>query len=161
MGDKLFWENLWGDALHGGLMDRYIKIGGVGGNYSWCFVIVVIFTGLGGTYRWGRGRFFKSSFVRQVTKGWDHFLWGELTPRDTMYKFYFDNWWRTRLGKMVKKWGRQRFYLWCSYSFTISFLVKVLLVKLKNLYIQHAWVLIIEKQNSSQKCEGWRDGGIY
>ena len=59
----------------------------------------------------GEGEILKSSFVRQVTKGWDHFSWGKLTPRGTMYKFYFDNWWRTRLGKMVKKSGRQRFYL--------------------------------------------------
>ena len=26
---------------------------GVGGNYVWCFVIVAIFMGLGGTKRWG------------------------------------------------------------------------------------------------------------
>ena len=31
--------------------------------------------------------------------------------------------------------------------------------KLKNL--QHAWILIIEKQNNDQKSEEWKDGGIY
>ena len=29
------------------------------------------------------GGIFKSSYGGQATKGWDHFLWGELTPRDT------------------------------------------------------------------------------
>ena len=32
----------------------------------------------------------------------------------------------------------------------ISFLVKILLVKLKYLYIQYAWISIMKKQNSSQ-----------
>ena len=36
----------------------------------------------------------------------------------------------------------------------------ILLVKLKNLYTQHAWILIMEKQNSNQKCEGWKDGVV-
>ena len=59
-----------------------------------------------------------------------------------------------RLGEMVKKWGRERFYRSCNYSCNISFLLKILLVKLKNLYIQHASILIMEKQNSNQKYEG-------
>ena len=160
MEDKLFWKNLWGDALHEGLMNRSCQDWRGGRKLFMVFCHSRHIYGTWKNIQVGEGEILKSSFVRQVKKGWDHFLWRELTPRDTMYKFYFDNWWRTRLGKMVKKSGRQRFYLWCTYSFTISFLVKVLLVKLKNLYIQHAWVLIIEKQNSSQKCEGWRDGGI-
>ena len=53
---------------------------------------------------------------------------------------------------MVKKWGRgqERFYISRNYSYTISFMVKILLVKLKNLYIQYAWISIIKKQNHNQ-----------
>ena len=40
--------------------------------------------------------------------------------------------WHTA-GEMVKKHGRAEFYLLCNYFFTLYFLVKVLLVKLKNL----------------------------
>ena len=36
--------------------------------------------------------------------------------------------------EMVKKWGKARFYLSYNYSYTLYFLVKILLVKLKNLY---------------------------
>ena len=61
---------------------------------------------------------------------------------------------------MVKKWGRERLYLSCNYSWTIFSLVKSLLVKLKNFYIQHAWILIMKKQNSNQKCEGWKESGV-
>ena len=38
------------------------------------------------------------------------------------------------VGEMVKTWGRAKFYLSCSYSCTLFFLVKNLLGKLKNLY---------------------------
>ena len=31
---------------------------------------------------------------------------------------------------------------------------------IKELYIQHAWMLIKEKQNNNQKYEGWKNGGI-
>ena len=37
----------------------------------------------------------------------------------------------------------------------------MLLVKLKNILVQHAWILIVVQQNSNQKCESWKDGGIY
>ena len=48
----------------------------------------------------------------------------------------------------------------CNYSCTIYFLVKILLVKLKNIYIHYAWISIIKKQNITKKCEGWKNGGI-
>ena len=38
------------------------------------------------------------------------------------------------LGEMVKKWGRARFYLSRNYFCTLCFLVKILLIKLKDLY---------------------------
>ena len=43
-----------------------------------------------------------------------------------------------RSDEMVKKWGRGRFYILCNYSCTISVLVKILLAKLKYLYIHYA-----------------------
>ena len=55
--------------------------------------------------------------------------------------------------KMIKKWGRERFYISCNYSFTISFLVKILLAKLKSLYIPYAWISIMKKQNSNQNVK--------
>ena len=36
---------------------------------------------------------------------------------------------------------------------TISFLVKILLVKLKELYIQYAWISIMKKQNSNKNVK--------
>ena len=47
-----------------------------------------------------------------------------------------------------------RFYISCSYSCTISFLVKILLVKLKNLYIQYAWISIIKNEIVTKKDDG-------
>ena len=47
-----------------------------------------------------------------------------------------------------------RFYISCSYSCTISFLVKILLVKLKNLYIQYAWISIIKNKIVTKKDDG-------
>ena len=38
------------------------------------------------------------------------------------------------LGEMIKRWGKARFYLPCNYSCKLYFLMKVLLVKLKNFY---------------------------
>ena len=45
-------------------------------------IIVVIFIGLGGAYR--LREILKLSYEVQTTKGWDYFLWGKLTPQDTM-----------------------------------------------------------------------------
>ena len=52
---------------------------------------------------------------------------------------------------MVKKWGRKRFYISCSFSCSISFLVKILLVKLKYHYTQYAWFSIMKKQNNQNE----------
>ena len=40
-----------------GLADVCLMGLGVGGNYVWCLVIVVIFMGTGGAKRWGAGAF--------------------------------------------------------------------------------------------------------
>ena len=44
--------------------------------------------------------------------------------------------------------GQGNVYFSCNYSSTISFLVKILLVKIKCLYIQYAWIM--KKQHSNQ-----------
>ena len=49
--------------------------------------------------------------------------------------------------------GQKKVYILCNYSCTISFLVKILLVKLKYLYIQYAWISIMKKQNSNQNVK--------
>ena len=51
---------------------------------------------------------------------------------------------------MVKKWSREKLIFYAIIPALIYFLVKVLLVMLKNLYIQYASVSIMEKQNSNQ-----------
>ena len=53
------------------------------------------------------------------------------------------------LDEMVMKWGRERFYISSNYFCATSFLVKILLVKLKYLCIQYAWISTIEKWNSN------------
>ena len=45
--------------------------------------------------------------------------------------------------------GQGKVYIFC----TISFLLKILLVKLKYLYIQYAWISIMKKQNSNQNVK--------
>ena len=125
-----------------------------GRNFLCCLIIVAIFIGLGGAHifgedfkvvmwwRWGGGG--------QATKVWDQFLWGDLTPWDTKYRFSCGNWRRSSLDEIVKKCGRKRFYISCNWYCTLSFLVKILLFKLKNLYIQYAWIWFMKKQNNNQ-----------
>ena len=48
-----------------------------------------------------------------------------------------------RLNEMVEKWGREKFIFHAYIPATISFLVKILLVKSKYLYIQYASISII------------------
>ena len=56
---------------------------------------------------------------------------------------------------MFNKWDRKRLYISCNYSYyTISFWVTILLGKLKNFYIQYAWILIMKKQNKVEKIFG-------
>ena len=45
--------------------------------------------------------------------------------------------------------GQGKVYIFC----TISFLLKILLVKLKYLYIQYAWISILRKQNNNQNVK--------
>ena len=57
--------------------------------------------------------------------------------------------------------GQGKVYISCNYPCTISFLVKILLVKLKYLYIQYAWISIMKKKDSKQNGKVWKDGGTY
>ena len=82
----------------------------------------------------------------KVKKGWDHFYrvnWLLKTPcKDFNLAFGGGlGWLRMGEGKV---------YISCNYTCTISSLVKILLVKLKYLYIQYAWISIMKKQNSNQ-----------
>ena len=45
------------------------------------------------------------------------------------------------------------FYITCNCSCTISFLVKILLAKLKNLFFQHAWISAMKRQISNQNVK--------
>ena len=62
------------------------------------------------------------------------FFMGDLTTQYTMY-FDFAIARGMKYTKWVKNGAGKGFYISCNYSCTISFTVKILLVKLKNLYI--------------------------
>ena len=70
-------------------------------------------------------------------------------------------WKESMLSKTVKQWGRTRFLLSFNYSYTLYFLVKILLVKSKPWLVQHAQILIMVQQCSNQICEGCKDVVIY
>ena len=80
----------------------------------------------------------------QATKEWDHFYernWPFETPcKDFNLAVEGGLGWTEWLKN-----GRKRFYISCNYSCTISFLVDILLVKLKYLYIQYTWISIMKK----------------
>ena len=104
----------------------------------------------GGTYRLGE------DFKVILLGGARHnelgpFLWG-IIPWHTKKRYSFGNWRRARMDEMIKKWSRESLYISCNYSCTISFLVKILLVKLKNFYIKYAWIFFLIGVHSMQ---GW------
>ena len=49
--------------------------------------------------------------------------------------------------------GQGKVYILCNSSCTIYFLVKILLFKLKYLYIPHAWLSIKKSKNSNQNVK--------
>ena len=70
-------------------------------------------------------------------------LWGKLKPQTTCKDFNL----AIAEGLDWMKWvklGQGNVYILCNYSCTISFLVKILLVKLKYLYVQYAWISIMK-----------------
>ena len=72
----------------------------------------------------------------QGKKGSDHFYGGS-SPLKTCRDFNLAIVGGLDWMKWLKM-GQGRVYISCNYSCTISFLVKILLVKLKYLYIQYA-----------------------
>ena len=105
------------------------------GNSVCCLVIFVIFIGLGRAY--GLGEILKLSCGGrragagvQAKREWDHFYggrWPLITPcKDFNLAIVGGLSWMKWL-----KMGQRKVYISCSYSWTISFLVKILLVKLK------------------------------
>ena len=121
---------------------------GVGGNFVWCLIIVVIFIGLGGAYKFSE--ILKSWFGGGG--GWEggkprryrNFFYGGTWPHKTPYKD-FNLVIKGGLGwvKWLKNGQRTGFIfhaviltvISCSYSCNYSFSVKILLVKLRNIYI--------------------------
>ena len=66
------------------------------------------------------------------------------------------------LGEMVEKQGKARLHISYNYSCTLYFLVKILLVKLKNFHTLTCLKCeIITQENINQKCNGCKDDGIY
>ena len=55
---------------------------GIGGDYVWCLVVVVIFMGLEEAKR--AREVLKSSYGGTSYKGGTKFLWGKFSPLDTM-----------------------------------------------------------------------------
>ena len=53
---------------------------------------------------------------------------------------------------MVKQ-GQEKVYILCNDSWFVSSLVKILLFKLKYLYILYAWISIMKKLNSNQNMK--------
>ena len=103
---------------------------------------------------WGKfigGCFTLGLMIRswQAKKEWDHFYgesWSLKAPcKDSNLAIVGGLGWMKWL-----KMGQGKVYISCNYSCTISFLVKILLVKLKYLYIQYAWISNMKKQNSIQ-----------
>ena len=52
------------------------------------------------------------------------------------------------MDEMVKIWGRKRFYISCTYFCTIFFMVKILLVTLRDLYIQYTRTSVMKKREN-------------
>ena len=66
------------------------------------------------------------------------------------------------VSEMAKKWSRARLYLQCNYSCSLYFLVKILFVKKRSLYISAC--LNLNYRTIKQRLKMWRvqwDGGIY
>ena len=114
-----------------------------GGNSVCCLVILVIFIGLGRAYRLGGGGILKLPYGWQAKKEWDHFYGGSW-PSTTCKDFNLVIVGGLRWMKWLKM-GKEKVYISCNYSCTLSFLVKILLVKLKWLYIQYAWISMMKK----------------
>ena len=98
-----------------------------GGDFTCCLVIVGIFMGLRGAYSLGED--FKVIICGASYKGMGLFFVGGVTLKTPCKYFNF----ATGGGMKCMKWLKNR-----------------ALFKLKNVYIQYAWISIMTKQNSNQ-----------
>ena len=101
---------------------------------------------------WGGG--FWSSYMvggEGGEKGWEHFYVGSWPLKTPCKDFNL----AIVRGLGWMKWLKKdrEVFISCNYSCTISFLVKILLVNLKKLYIQYAWISIMKKQNNKQNVK--------
>ena len=101
---------------------------------------------------WGGGGGFWSLQMGQVTKGWDHFYGGSWPLKTPCKDFNLAIVGGLDWMKLLKM-RQVTVYISCNYSCTIFFWVKILLVKLKWLFIQYAWISIMKKQNSNQNVK--------
>ena len=116
-------------------------------------IIVVVFMRLGGTYRlgkdfkiiiWGRGKPQRFGTI---------FYWGSW-PLETPYKdFHLAIGGGPGWTKWLKKMGQRKILYFIKLFLHYILLVKILLCKLKNLYIQYAWISIMKKHNSNQNVK--------
>ena len=103
----------------------------------------------------GWGKILKSSYEGQATKGWlgPFFIWGVDSLEMPTQDFHLAIGGGLGCMKWLQDGGREKFYISYNFSCTTSFLVKILLAKLKNLYIQYARISIMKKQNSNQNVK--------
>ena len=93
------------------------------------------------------GWILKLSNGGQASKWWGHFYGGSWSLKTPCKDF--------NLAVV----GGLGWMKWLKNGADKSFLVKILLAKLKYLYIQYTWISIMKKQNSNQNGKGWKDGG--
>ena len=130
----------WWSSLPGGLT--------VGGKLVFCLIIVVILIGLGRVYRLGRRLAFEVMKWEKATKGWDY-LYGGSWPLKTPCRDFnlvivreLDSmkWLKNGTGHCLH--FMQLFLHYIPFGEnSISYV--------KYLYIQHAWISIMKKQNSN------------
>ena len=68
--------------------------------------------------------------------------------------------WRM-VGELVKNQGRARLHISCNYSCTLHFIVKILLVKLKNFHTSTCLKLNYCTAKHKPKIKSCKDSGIY
>ena len=88
----------------------------------------------------------------QATKVWDHFLWGNWPLKTACKYFNFAIGGGMKYVKWLKNGAGKDLYFMRLFLH-ISFLVKILLFKLKNHYIQYTWFSIMKKQNKNQNVK--------
>ena len=120
--------------------DEQVFLGEIaaGGNFTCCLIILGIFMGFRGAYSLGQD--FKVIICGASYKGMGLFYAGGVTLKTRCKYFNF----ATGAGMKCIKWLKN------GAGKDFIFMKNILLVQLKNLYIQYAWISIMKKQNSNQ-----------